>query len=99
MNSSVELIFVIDDNTVVQCIQYILTLMTFVICHILLINMRVSSTYDVVTRMTTHNQKLVCLSIFLDELATSCVKHTYEADLHDPSLSYEADLYDHATML
>jgi hypothetical protein len=29
--SSVELIFVIDDNTVAQCIQYIFTLMTFVI--------------------------------------------------------------------
>jgi hypothetical protein len=41
----------------------------------------------------------------MDELATSCVKDTlqkiyiYEADLHDPSLSYEADLYGHATML
>jgi hypothetical protein len=48
---------------------------------------------------------LVGLSIFLHELATSCVKdtlqkiYTYEADLHDPSLSYEADLYDHATLL
>jgi hypothetical protein len=39
--SSVESIFVIDNNTVVQCIQYILTLMTSVIWHILLINMRV----------------------------------------------------------
>jgi hypothetical protein len=80
-------------------------LMTFVIWHIFLINMRVF--FNIWCRHENdHSQPKIGLFEYLSGWISYklCQTHspkiyTFEADLHDPSLSYEADLYDHSTML